>query len=140
TSTYRAHSNVFYAAIYLVMGFTYFAMVYAPFFLTFSAALRASSALHDILFDRVTSATQHFFSVTPVGQIMNRFSKDVTALDQELPETLAYLCHELAATAFGLLVVIAITPRFLLIAAAASLFYLLMAKYYLSTSRELKRL
>jgi len=39
--------------------------------------MRASSRLHDRLFQRVMGAPVSFFDTTPLGRIINRFSRDM---------------------------------------------------------------
>lgn len=51
--------------------------------------LSAAQYLHNHLLNTVMRApTTTFFDVTPVGRIINRFSHDVDAVDNELPATL----------------------------------------------------
>lgn len=47
--------------------------------------LRISMKLHDKLFRGVTRATMHFFHTNSTGRILNRFSKDMGAIDSMLP-------------------------------------------------------
>ena len=49
------------------------------------ASLRASSALHIRLIGDVLRLPMVFFDTTPVGRLLNRFSKDVDVLDNTLP-------------------------------------------------------
>ena len=37
--------------------------------------------MHDKLLNRVLAATMRFFDVTPLGRILNRFSRDTSMLD-----------------------------------------------------------
>lgn len=39
--------------------------------------LKASTSLHDKVFRKLLTAPMRFFDVTPCGQILNRFSKDI---------------------------------------------------------------
>ena len=69
------------------------------------ASLRASSALHIRLIGDVLRLPMVFFDTTPVGRLLNRFSKDVDVLDNTLPFVfrswivtflqvwIIYLCH-----------------------------------------------
>lgn len=51
--------------------------------------LKASQFLHDLLLRNVVRApTTTFYDVTPVGRVLNRFSKDVDTLDSILPMTI----------------------------------------------------
>jgi hypothetical protein len=45
---------------------------------------RAAKTLHDRLLDSVVHGTIRFFNTTPVGRIINRFSKDIETIDMRL--------------------------------------------------------
>ncbi|KAJ6437930.1 ATP-dependent bile acid permease [Purpureocillium lavendulum] len=106
----------------------------------FFGSLLASKRLHDRLLCAVTRAKFRFFDVTPLGQLMNRFSKDLEAVDQEIsPVAIGVLSCALSLVVTVVLIAV-ITPGFLISALfIAGLFYL-VATLYLRTSRELKRL
>lgn len=56
-------------------------------------ALGAARYLHNDLLRKVLRAPiPTFFDVTPVGRIINRFSHDVDAVDNDLPATLRAWC------------------------------------------------
>jgi ATP-binding cassette, subfamily C (CFTR/MRP), member 1 len=55
----------------------------------FIGALNAARFLHNHLLNTTIRApTSTFFDVTPVGRILNRFSKDIDTADNDLPATL----------------------------------------------------
>lgn len=54
----------------------------------FYVCLRISINLHDRLFRGLTRATMYFFNTNPSGRILNRFSKDIGAIDSALPMAL----------------------------------------------------
>ncbi|OAQ80527.1 ATP-dependent bile acid permease [Purpureocillium lilacinum] len=106
----------------------------------FFGSLSASKRLHDRLMSAVTRAKFKFFDVTPLGQLMNRFSKDLEAVDQEIsPVAIGVMSCALSLVVTVVLIAI-ITPGFLIAAVfIAGLFYL-VATFYLRASRDLKRL
>lgn len=46
-------------------------------FVYLQGTLRASSRLHDELFQKILRCPMKFFDTTPTGRILNRFSKDM---------------------------------------------------------------
>lgn len=50
--------------------------------------LRAAQVTHNYLLKRILRAPMEFYDQTPIGRIINRFSKDVEAVDSDLPATL----------------------------------------------------
>lgn len=44
--------------------------------------MRASKVLHNKMFSSILGATMRFFDTNPSGRILNRFSKDMGAIDE----------------------------------------------------------
>lgn len=106
----------------------------------FFGSLSASKRLHDRLMSAVTRAKFKFFDVTPLGQLMNRFSKDLEAVDQEISPTAIGVMSCALSLVVTVVLIAYITPGFLIAAVfIAGLFYL-VATFYLRASRDLKRL
>ncbi|KAG0238628.1 hypothetical protein BGW42_004390 [Actinomortierella wolfii] len=74
------------------------------------------------------------------GRILNRFSSDISNVDEVLPESLTsflqYLYHSMAV----IFVVSYVTPVFLLLLPPMVLIYVILQKYYLRTSSMLRRI
>ena len=106
----------------------------------FYGSLTASWRLHNRLMEAVTRAKLKFFDITPLGQIMNRFSKDLEAVDQQV----APIAIGVITCALGIVVTViliaAITPGFLIAGVFITLLYFFVGSFYLRASRDLKRL
>lgn len=106
----------------------------------FIGSLTASWRLHNRLMSTVTKAKFKFFDVTPLGQIMNRFSKDLEGIDQEV----APVAIGVMACALGIIVTVvliaSVTPGFLVAGFFITGAYVFLGKFYLASSRDLKRL
>lgn len=109
-------------------------------FAFFSVCMRASTRLHDNMFTSITRATMRFFNTNPAGRILNRFSKDMGAIDELLP-TAMIDCLQIGLSLLGIIVVVAIVSPWLMIPTVVIgvIFYLLRI-FYLRTSRNVKRL
>ncbi|GMF61673.1 unnamed protein product [Phytophthora fragariaefolia] len=69
------------------------------------SCVRSSQNMHDELFQRVLRApVTRYFDVTPMGQILNRFSNDLDQMDSILPQEYQLLLQN-ASLAFGVLIV-----------------------------------
>ncbi|XP_062546111.1 multidrug resistance-associated protein 1 isoform X14 [Armigeres subalbatus] len=100
----------------------------------------AAVRVHELLLNAVLHLPMHFFDTTPVGRILQRFSKDVDVLDTDLPDLVTdfVICGvEVVAT----LVVISIsTPIFAAVIVPIGILYYAVQRFYVATSRQLKRL
>ena len=81
-----------------------------------------------------------FFETTPAGRILNRFSSDIYRVDEVLARVFNMLFVNAGRACYTLGIVCAATPAFLIIIIPLAAVYLSYQKYYLRTSRELKRL
>jgi ABC-type multidrug transport system fused ATPase/permease subunit len=104
------------------------------------ATISSSRNLHNLLTSNILRLSVLFFDTNPLGRIMNRFSKDIDALDNLIPHTLRRYLIALSDT-ISILVVIAIaTPIFVAFIIPIGVIYYFLQKLYISTSRQLKRL
>ena len=103
-------------------------------------SLRCSERLHDKMVVAVLQAPVLFFDSNPVGRIMNRFSKDVGCMDEVLPKTFLRSV-QVTLLLFASVIVPAVTnPWLLFLVVPIAVLAGLISRYYLKTSRELKRL
>ncbi|KAJ7281673.1 multidrug resistance-associated ABC transporter [Mycena rebaudengoi] len=103
-------------------------------------SLRSSKRLHDLMLTSLMQAPLSFFELTPTGRTLNLFSRDIYVVDQLLARFIQNLFRTGAVCLSILVVIGASFPLFLLSVIPLGFFYLRVMKYYLSTSRELKRL
>lgn len=54
----------------------------------FKYCAKASVRLHNLMFDKIVYAPMRFFNINPPGRVLNRFSKDIGAVDELLPLSL----------------------------------------------------
>lgn len=82
----------------------------------------------------------HFFDTTPAGRILNRFSKDVLTADQQLPETVITYLSTSANVLTTIVMISTSTPFFLPCLIPIFFIYIHAQRFYINTSREVKRL
>ncbi len=103
-------------------------------------ALQAGAQLHDAAFAAVLKAPLKFFDRTPIGRILNRFSRDVDSVEREvatnLERTLGPIFHAFAA----LLLLTATIPWLLLVIGPALYGYFVFQRKYRYASRDAHRL
>jgi ABC-type multidrug transport system fused ATPase/permease subunit len=85
----RAAKHTTYTGVYWALGLLTIVVMLGRTLLVVHVAIKSCSTLHSRLLAGVLRApVNKYFDVTPVGRILNRFSKDLDAVDQPLPETL----------------------------------------------------
>lgn len=135
----KEHSILFYISIYGTIGMVYALLATLRVFWTFFAGITASNNVFKKVLARILRAKLRFFDKTPLGRIMNRFSKDIEAVDQELTPFAEGVFAFIIACASTLILIAVITPGFLVFAVFIAYFYYLVGVFYISLSRELKR-
>ncbi|RDB20896.1 Metal resistance protein YCF1 [Hypsizygus marmoreus] len=103
-------------------------------------ALRSARRLHDGMLNSLMRAPLSFFELTPTGRILNLFSRDTYIVDQILARVIQNLCRTSAVCLSIIVVIGGSFPPFLIAVIPLGWFYSQVMKYYLATSRELKRL
>ncbi|KAF9207977.1 hypothetical protein BGZ49_010088 [Haplosporangium sp. Z 27] len=127
-------------AVYVAFAICQFILVAIASVLLSFAVAGTSDMMHSKAFDKVIHAPMSFFDSNPIGRILNRFSKDVDALDNVLWGSL----NDIFITLFLVLGTITLTviyfPYLILAVIPMAVLYHGVSVYYRSTSREIKRL
>lgn len=108
-------------------------------FLFSKATMAASRRLHDSMLDKVFHGTLRFFEITPIGRILNVFSKDLDEVDCILPTMLNICSVMLWSCVFSLLSVAIIFPYFLLSVPILGVVFAYTVALFTVTAREVKR-
>ncbi|EYB87408.1 hypothetical protein Y032_0263g589 [Ancylostoma ceylanicum] len=100
----------------------------------------ASIALHKKMFSAVVNTKISFFDKNPIGRILNRFSKDVGTMDDQL----SFVFFEFlmgALNFFGIVfVILLLNPIVFLPTLPLLILFFLLRMVYLASSRDVKRL
>ena len=102
-----------YLGVYGGLGFCQALAVLTSSFCLALGSKIASRYLHQSLLVNIMHLPMAFFETTPLGRIVNRFSKDISTIDDQVPTTLMTSLRTFLA-ALGILVAISFaTPIFL---------------------------
>lgn len=101
---------------------------------------RAAITIHNRLLNTVLRSTVRFFDTTPLGRIINRFSKDIETIDGSLNGSLMTVIIYVANLFVAIGVVAVIVPWFLVPAAIISYMYYRYTLLYLRAGRSVRRL
>ncbi|KAK5120008.1 hypothetical protein LTR85_007084 [Meristemomyces frigidus] len=130
----------YYLGVYAVLGALYMIITLLREGVLFGGSLTASKRIHRQLMESVLHARFRFFDSTPLGQLMNRFSKDIESVDQEIAPVAVGVVHCFASILTIVVLISVITPGFLIAAVFITILYFLIGKFYINSSRDLKRL
>ena len=112
--------------------------LFANFFISLGFVSSITLYHKELLF-RILRSPMSFFDTTPVGRIVNRFSKDIDAVDHALPTA----TREMLMNVFKLLASMAILiirqPNSFIYYFLIFVFYYLLLNVYINSSRQLKR-
>ncbi|KAA8576984.1 hypothetical protein EYC84_007009 [Monilinia fructicola] len=130
-----------YIGVYFAFGIGSAALVVVQtLILWIFCSIEASRKLHERMAFAIFRSPMSFFETTPAGRILNRFSSDVYRIDEVLARTFNMLFVNTARAMFTLVVISVSTPAFIALIIPLSGVYYWVQRYYLRTSRELKRL
>lgn len=102
--------------------------------------LSAATNLHHNLLNKIIHAPIRFFDITPLGQILNRFSADTNIIDQHIPPTLESLTRSTLLCLSAIGVISVITPAFLIALIPLGVAFYFIQKYFRVASRDLQDL
>ena len=130
----------YYIGIYILLGLWFVLNSLLNLAVIFKGSLNASRTLHTRLLEAVLRAKFKFFDITPLGQIMNRFSKDLQSIDQEVSIVAAGMLQGIFSLTATVIVISVITPGFLIAGMFLTGVYFCIAMFYIRSSRDLKRI
>nr|AAI63584.1 Abcc9 protein [Danio rerio] len=100
----------------------------------------AATNLHHNLLNKIIHAPIRFFDVTPLGQILNRFSADTNIIDQHIPPTLESLTRSTLLCLSAIGVIAFVTPAFLIALVPLAVAFYFIQKYFRVASKDLQEL
>ncbi|CAG7734589.1 unnamed protein product [Allacma fusca] len=103
-------------------------------------SLKAAKLLHNNMLRRILRAPMSFFETTPLGRILNRFSKDVDVADEVFPLGLRIFLTALLEVFISFVAIIYSTPLFSTVTFPILIVYIFIQRFYVASSRQLKRL
>ncbi|KAI9439889.1 ABC transporter [Lactarius indigo] len=130
----------FYMGIYATLGvgqaLAAFLNGTAIAFIVYSASRR----MHDSAITRVMLSPMSFFETTPLGRIMNRFSKDIDTADNMLADSFRMLINTISSVLAAVVLISILLPWFLIAVAVVLVLYAVAFTFYRASAREMKRL
>ncbi|XP_049760894.1 multidrug resistance-associated protein 1 isoform X2 [Elephas maximus indicus] len=100
----------------------------------------ASRRLHLDLLHNVLRSPMSFFERTPSGNLVNRFSKELDTVDSMIPQVIKMFMGSLFSVIGACIIILLATPIAAVIIPPLGLIYFFVQRFYVASSRQLKRL
>ena len=94
------------------------------------SSVKSATNLHQGLLINIMHLPMQFFESTPLGRIVNRFSKDINSVDDKLPPILGRFLRTLLTTLGTICVISYSTPLFLTCVAPLAILYIFIQVGY----------
>ncbi|CAF1302261.1 unnamed protein product [Adineta steineri] len=133
----RSWTNM-YVYLGLTLGTLIISLLRAQYY--FYLILSGSNSLHNSMLKGLLYTSLRFFESNPSGRILNRASKDQQVIDELLPMTLFDAIQCLSMTVGSLVIIGIINPWVLLILIPILPSFWYLRRFYLRSSRQIKRL
>ncbi|KAJ9082436.1 Transporter of the ATP-binding cassette (ABC) [Entomophthora muscae] len=130
----------YYIGVYALISLFSIILIIVRVSYQFWGSMQASKRLHTDLLGNILRAPMRFFDTTPVGRLVNRFSKDLQCLDQELMPSLGVVLTESLASLAILGMLMVVLPQFILATIVIVFVYHRVMQFYIRGSREMKRI
>jgi ABC-type multidrug transport system fused ATPase/permease subunit len=137
----KAEQNKYYRlTVYLVLGLLQCLLLTLANVFQVLMFLKGARYLHDKLLNSILKSNLHFFESTPIGRIINRFSKDIESTETAIPDSFKICIFCFQNILNTLIIVTYSTPFLLLFLVPIFIVYTFIQRYYVATSRQLARL
>ncbi|KAJ3024988.1 UNVERIFIED_CONTAM: hypothetical protein HDU68_007583 [Siphonaria sp. JEL0065] len=134
------HKAVYYITVYAVLSLLGLLVSVLTRLWVLYGGLLGSRTLHAKLADAVFGAPMRFFEKTPVGRLLNRFTKDMSTIDNECMDSLDSFFRLIIQMASTIALILYVAPASALVIPVVAFCYSWISSLYLEASRELKRL
>ncbi|XP_039632406.1 multidrug resistance-associated protein 1 isoform X1 [Polypterus senegalus] len=126
--------------VYGILGLSQGVAVFSYSMAVSIGGILASRYLHETMLHNVLRSPMSFFERTPSGNLVNRFSKETDTIDSVLPNIIKMFMGSMFNVLAACIVILIATPIVSVIIPPLGLLYFFVQRFYVATSRQLKRL
>ena len=109
-------------------------------YVLYGAGARASVSYHNSALESMSKAPVVYFDTTPLGRVLNIFSKDIWVIDEQLIQSMNMYLITLLIVVFAMVVVAMGQPRFLIALPFLFVIYKMAEWYYVPFAIAIKRI
>ncbi|MCJ1327690.1 hypothetical protein MMC10_004362 [Thelotrema lepadinum] len=140
TSNTFGYSTGKYIGVYAALGVLQSVLMFVYSVSVAIGGTRASRVMLRDSMRRVLRAPMSFFDTTPLGRIINRFSKDVDIMDNTLTDAIRMFSFTIAMIVAVFVLIIVYFHYFAIALGPLLIMFVLSANYYRASAREVKRI
>ena len=115
-----------YLGVYGALGISQALFVLFGSFSLAIGGILASRILHNNMLANILRSPMSFFDTTPLGRILNRFSKDVYLIDEVVPRSIRMFIWTFLSVLSTIIVIVIATPIFAVVIVPLGIFYVLV--------------
>uniref|UniRef100_A0A8C8SZK8 Multidrug resistance-associated protein 1 n=1 Tax=Pelusios castaneus TaxID=367368 RepID=A0A8C8SZK8_9SAUR len=135
----QQHTNV-RLGVYGALGISQGIAVFGYSMAVSIGGIFASRLLHVDLLHNVLRSPMSFFERTPSGNLVNRFSKEIDTIDSMIPQIIKMFMGSTFNVIGACIIILLATPIVAIVIPPLGLAYFFVQRFYVATSRQLKRL
>ena len=137
---FRNKSTSFYMGMYSFFVFGDFIFMAILFTLICHIGIMASKRLNLKAVERILHTPMSYLDTTPMGRILNRFTKDTDSLDHEITDNLRLFLFQIGQVIGVCVMCIVYLPWFAIAIPFIFLALIIITDHYQSSGREIRRL
>lgn len=140
TSKSSHHESFYGILVFALLGLLIILASYVQSIWWAHRSLEAGRELHDSALKAVLKAQTRFFDATPVGRILNRFSRDIDSIEKSLPQALEGAIRCVIALLGTAVLLLTLVPAIILIVIPVMWWFSRFQKDYRASAREAQRI
>ena len=131
-------SDAFYAGLYSMLVFVFLLLAFLRAYVWYFVGKNGATDIHAKTFGAALKAPMHFFHVTPIGNLLSFFSKDIDTIDDVIVDNVLML------QIFGWILILALgvvsynLPLYLAVCAGVIVIYVYIVRIFVRTSVPIK--
>lgn len=126
--------------VYGILGFVTMLITYLGNSFWSRRGIAAGRSYHDRMLKAVLAAPIRFFDSTPIGRVLQRFSRDVESVDIHLQWSFDHTIHSVFNVTMSFLLIVFVLPIVIIFMIPIFYFYYRIQNDYRRVAREVKRL